>query len=686
MGGFDKIELMTKNPPPASSPSQGGPASPTGRSDRVEKEFSGSSKGSTNSAGKPDFAKSEGNGGFMSKRKKRTKFRMGRRHSIALAVVAFILLLIGIPSYLTYKSGLKTYRQAKLVSAAIKSQNIELASTEIEKTKKSLTETQRNFHFLIPLKFVPVVNWYYNDADHMLNAGAHGLEAAAVTVDSIKPYADVLGLKGQGSFSEGSAEDRIKTAVLTIGKITPKIDTISESLVKVQKEMDEVNPSHYPEFIFGTRVKKQLTQIRDLTDQGTTFVTDAKPLVKVLPSLLGEKEAKKYLVLFQNDKELRPTGGFITAYAIFNIDKGVIKIERSEDIYNLDDSIPNKKRAPAPILKYLPKVTTFNLRDSNLSPDFIESMNTFKSMYDQAGKKVEVDGIIAIDTNVLVSTIKILDDNVTAGGVNFNTKNDKRCDCPQVIYALEDNISRPVNYIKTDRKGLLGDLLQAIMSKALSSSPKIYWGPLFQSFVTQTNEKHILAYLYDEEAQKGVEALNAAGRIRDFDGDYLHINETNFSGAKVNIFMQEEVDNSYEVKNGEIIKTVTIRYKNPYPPSDCNLERGGLCLNAEYRDWLRIYVPKGSELIESKGSQVKISESEELGKTLFEGFVTVRPKGTKTFTIKYKLPFKLKNNSSLPVLIQKQPGTNGNVYTNTVNGKTVDTFPLLSDKQITLKF
>ncbi len=673
MGGFDKIELTPKSPPlasqrsgPASSVSQGGSI----KSDKKEK-------------GNQDFAKAETNNSFMTNRKKR-KFKMGKRYPIALSIVAFILLLIGIPAYATYKSGLKTYREAKLVSAAIKNQNVELAGAEIDKTQKYLAETQRNFHFLIPLKFVPLVNWYYNDADHMLNAGKHGLDAATIAVDSIKPYADVLGLKGQGT-ATGSTEDRIKTAVLTIGKITPQIDKISGKLDLIKKEMDEVDPKHYPTLIFGNKVQTQIANVRTLTDDGATFVSDAKPLVKVLPSLLGENEEKKYLVLFQNDKELRPTGGFLTGYAIIKIDKGIIKLDKSEDIYVLDDSIPNKKRAPAPILKYLPKVSVLNLRDSNLSPDFIESMKTFKSMYDTSTQKVEVDGIVAIDTNVLVNTIKILDDSVTAGGVTFNTKNDPRCDCPSVIYALEDNISRPVNYVKTDRKGLLGDLLGAIMNKALTSSPKIYWGPLFQSFIQGTNEKHILAYLYDEEAQKGIEGLNAAGKIREFEGDYLHINETSFSGAKVNIFMQEEVENNYTVKDGNITKTVTIKYKNPFPPSDCNLERGGLCLNAEYRDWFRIYVPKGSELIDSKGSQVKLTSSEDLGKTVFEGFLTVRPKGTKTFTITYKLPFKLKSGSPLPALIQKQPGTNGNIYTNIVNGKTVETFPLLTDKELKLK-
>ena len=80
------------------------------------------------------------------------------------------------------------------------------------------------------VKFIPVANFYYNDADHALKAGEYGLDSAIIVVESLKPYADVLGLKGQGSFSSGSTEDRIKTAVLTMGKITPQIDTISISL------------------------------------------------------------------------------------------------------------------------------------------------------------------------------------------------------------------------------------------------------------------------------------------------------------------------------------------------------------------------------------------------------------------------------------------------------------------------
>jgi hypothetical protein len=107
-----------------------------------------------------------------------------------------------------------------------------------------------------------------------------------------------------------------------------------------------------------------------------------------------------------------------------------------------------------------------------------------------------------------------------------------------------------------------------------------------------------------------------------FDGDYFNINEANFGGAKSNMFVSEAVTQDYNVAaDGTVTKTVTVDYKNPYAPSDCNLERGNLCLNAVLRDWFRIYVPKGSQLVSSQGSEVKMTSYEDLGKTVFEGFL-----------------------------------------------------------------
>jgi len=612
-----------------------------------------------------------------------------------LAVVAIFLIIsffaIVLPTLKVYSSAKTTYAQAQVAVAALKKQNVTLAGEELAKTKDALTQTQKDLNSMSYVKFVPVAAFYYNDADYLIKAGFHGLSAASILIDSIKPYADVLGLKGQGSFVGGTASQRVETAVKTMGKITPRIDDIAKDLTAAREEIDKVNPNHYPAILGGGKISDNISKIRVLADQGVGFIDNSKDLIKVLPQLLGEPKEKKYLVLFQNDKELRPTGGFLTAYSIFRLEHGVIHVDNSSDIYTLDATVRGKSKAPRPILEYLPKVPLFNLRDSNLSPDFVESMNTFNKLYANSSGP-DVDGIIAVDTHALVGAINILG-AITADGVTFTTKEDPRCGCPQVIYELEAIADTPVqadfryvdvNAVNAARKNIIGDLMYAIMNKAFASSPKLYWGPLFQTMLTSAGQKHILFYVYDKNAESGLESLNVSGKIIPFDGDYLHINEANFGGAKSNMFVTEDVTQNYDIKSdGTITKTLTINYKNPFPPSDCNLERGNLCLNAVLRNWVRIYVPKGSKLTTSQGSEVKVISYDELGKTVFEGFLTVRPKGSAKYTLSYTLPFKLDKASSLPLMIQKQPGTDGNFYTVSINGKT-QTFSLLTDKTLKL--
>lgn len=626
-------------------------------------------------------------GGISSMPKKR-KFSFpkfsSKKSKIIGAIVVILLLLfvyVGIFSFIFVLDLQKTYAQVKVAYASVKKQDIGIAKEEFVKTQKQIAVLKKD---LVPISFlgyIPVVGWYYNDVAHGVSAAEHGLNAAVIATDSLLPYADVLGLKGESSFTQGSAEDRIRIAIRTLGKVVPQIDTIEKEIIAAQEDVDKINPNHYPPIWKLKTVHDQLVQLKDVVNGASLAVQDGKPLIKLLPELMGEKEDKKYLVIFQNDKELRPTGGFMTFYSVFRVEEGVIKVDNALDIYSLDDSLPKHEKAPPIIAKYLPKVDTFNIRDSNLSPDYVESMKTFYDMYQTSSQASDIDGIIAIDTHFLVSVLEILGE-VEAGGLKFNAENDERCNCPQVVYQLENEITRPVNYVKSNRKGLLADLLYATMQKTLSSSPGQYWGRVIQAAIQDAQEKHIMFYLLNPEAQKGIEALDWGGRIKDFEGDYLHINDANFGGAKSNLFVEQAVKVDFNIsKDGTVKKTVTISYKNPEEHSDCGLESGGLCLNATLRNFQRVYVPEGSKLTSSKGSEVKTEEKEELGKTFFESFLTVNPKGTAQITYEYALPFKVES-KTLPFLIQKQPGTDAIPYEIYVNGKKFKTFDLTMDTQL----
>ena len=219
-------------------------------------------------------------------------------------------------------------------------------------------------------------------------------------------------------------------------------------------------------------------------------------------------------------------------------------------------------------------------------------------------------------------------------------------------------------------------------------SPRKKWPEYFDIVFKDIQEKHILFYFFDENMQKALEAMNAGGRIQEYDGDYLHVNDCNFAGAKSNMYIEEAVSQQIDVAgDGSVTKTVTIDYRNPAPASNCSLEAGQLCLNGLYRDWVRLYVPKGSKLLDVQGSEVGQITYEDLGKTVFEAFfgntAPLRPEGKATLTFKYELPFKVDKNQPYKLLIQKQPGTKPQDFTIKLGNKE-QTVSLTGDKEFKL--
>ena len=598
-----------------------------------------------------------------------------------LGVILVVLILgyifIFMPAMKLKASAQAVANEATLLKADLKSNDIDL----IDKRINSISEKYATFEKDAKALYWTTVIPYGQDFKAGVEAGRYMIQAADESVTAIYPYADLIGFKqGETNFYDKSAKERLQTAVITLDKMLERIDVVADNIEQAEKRIESIDPNRYPEKIGGKEIRGNIVQAKDQFKGMASLFVDAKPLLKQLPAILGAEDEKDYLILFQNTAERRATGGFFTFYAIFNVNKGEISVKGSSDMYDIDNAIANHPPAPDKILAYHKNVTKFYIRDSNLSPDFVESVALFDSLYQKAGNSIDYDGIIAIDSKVLVDMLRIFGDT-QVDGINFSAEIDKRCDCPQVIYTLFDIVDRPVNYIKIDRKRILGNLMLELFYKAIGFSPSKYWGQLAQTSFQNLDEKHILLYFIDKETQAAVEQMDYAGRIQDVEGDYLHINNVNFAGAKSNMFIDETVTSTTTFEGGKVQREVTIKFKNPHPASDCNLERGGLCLNATLRNWIRFYVPEGSALVDFSGSKTKTLTYDELGKTVYEGFMTVDPEGVATVTVKYTLPSTItKDNYTL--YVQKQPGVENQELTVEIQGKKEFDGPFKVDTHI----
>ena len=228
-----------------------------------------------------------------------------------------------------------------------------------------------------------------------------------------------------------------------------------------------------------------------------------------------------------------------------------------------------------------------------------------------------------------------------------------------------------------NRKKIIGPLMNSVLSNALGQ-PKDKLAPMFEAAFKSLMEKHVLFYVFDEKSQSAIEDFGIGWTIDEFNsgGDYLHINDANLGGRKSNLYVTQEVMQEIEIaKDGSVEKTLTITYKNP--------EKHDGWLNSVLPNWVRIYVPKGSELISTEGLEDKKDPYEEFGKTVFAGFFELRPEGLAKVVVKYKLPFKV-TDKEYRIFLQKQPGTDTPLYIINI-GKSEEELFLKTDKELRFK-
>lgn len=601
-----------------------------------------------------------------------------RRVGVILTILAFALL---IPSIFIFWGLQETVSHGKLLIASYKEQNFDNLKKEVKSTKGGLQKVNLSLGALFWLRAIPILGNYYADAKGFAGASVEQLSAVDKLLTNLEPVKGELGFDNNPK----SGPDRMTQAVKILDSSIPHLDKIESNLKKSADAVRNINTDKYPEKFKNIEVKKNLEVLKSFIIGASVAVSEGKEALKIAPHALGIPNQQTYLLLFQNDKEIRPTGGFITAYATLTINNGQVNATTSDDIYRLDEKLLDvcltkicPLSPPPPIVKYLPEVTgkerqAWSMRDSNISPDVPTAAREFERMYQMLGEGLPFDGIIFIDTQVVEELIEVTGP-IDVYGTVYSSEIDPRCNCPNVIYELESYAEIAAKGEK-DRKAVLGVLMQQILARSVGADVENL--PQLVSTVARlANHKHVMFFMHNANSQQALSKLNWTGEIRGIDGDFLHINDSNFAGGKSNLYVEQTVTQEISIgKDGIIKKKISIEYKNPEP--------FGIWLNGINRDYVRFYVPKGSKLLSSNGSENPVTETLDLDKTVFEAFIQVRPQNSRKLEIEYTLPYQPKGEYKL--LIQKQPGAKDFHYKIKINGSQKADFLLDTDQEFKFK-
>lgn len=134
--------------------------------------------------------------------------------------------------------------------------------------------------------------------------------------------------------------------------------------------------------------REQLSSLRD----GLDSVADA---ASVLPAMMGNESSRRYLLLIQNNAELRATGGIPGALAVLNVDKGKLSLDSQTSASAIGAFSPVVTVDPEQSRIYSRRMGKF-MQDVNLTPDFPTAAQTAQAMWKtETGE--QLNGVLSID-------------------------------------------------------------------------------------------------------------------------------------------------------------------------------------------------------------------------------------------------------------------------------------------------
>lgn len=510
--------------------------------------------------------------------------------------------------------------------------------------------------------WLPVVGGDLRAAPHLLTVADGLSEAGSLACDLLAP---ALSDVEAGGFSPEEAVSLLAAGQEEMTQAAAAVARAEEAWAQVPVA------SLYPPL--GDRAA--------LVERGLSLLRAGFQAAALAPPLLGTDAPRTYLVLALNEDELRAGGGFISGVGEIHLAAGRVVTMTFRDSYAVDDFTQPYPLPPEPLSRFM-DIGLWVFRDSNWSPDFPTAARQAIALY-RPGYPVTVDGVVALDQQAVQALIAALgpltlDDGTQVTGADI-------LDYIRVAWNPAGGETTPEWW--RNRKAFMGLIAGAAWERVQSGA--VDWVALGRAALRLLDEKHLLVYLVQPEAEAILSSLGWDGALRAGPGDYLLVVDTNMGFNKVNARVQEEIVYRVDLRPTPPQAGLTLLYTHTSTataPCDQRPHYGddyADMMERCYWDYIRIYAPAGSALTEATqlpvpgaylltgedyDGRVAVSPAEEGDWTVFGVLGLLRPGENVRRAFVWTLPedvvqLTADGEEVYTLRVQKQPGTAGHPLT-----------------------
>ena len=498
------------------------------------------------------------------------------------------------------------------------------------------------------LGWLPVIGGDMKAARHLLAIARYTVDAGQALSEGFAPLVD------QVNQSEAGINKLAPEVVRILADAQPQVESAQISLTRAAESREKVDPEK-----MSPRTAAMLSRF----DRYLPPLEDALAALRILPHLLGADGRRSYLLVAQNNQELRATGGFISGVGRLQLEAGLISGLSFQDSYTVDDLTQPHPPPPAP-LRRLMGAGMLLLRDANWWPDFPTSAQAIADLYHQ-DQGESVDGVIAVDLTTL-SLLLQATGPIQVPGYEEPVSSDNLQEM-MMSYWQAPRASAPGKEGADwwlHRKDFAADLLSALLPHLMQQATLKDLATLSRSVGKAIDERHLLIYAQEPAARSILGSMAWDGALRPYSDDYLMVVDSNVGFNKVNPSIEQTID--YQVKidgAGEAMATLNLGYRHlvekPMPACVHESRYGDSyhdLLERCYWDYVRVYVPAGSEVDEVLGADGAVEVYEESGRTVIAMSFLLETGQARQIQVTYR-PSLATTGSSYSLLVQKQPGT-----------------------------
>lgn len=440
-----------------------------------------------------------------------------------LLVAGAVLLLIaassvwlGTRAYLAQREITESERLAKAVQTQILAGQISQARKSAEQLAFHVDAANRYVDDPVwqAAGFLPIVGTNFTTATQLtgiLSTVTHGAVvplsdvAASISPATIKPAHGVIDLQALAAArpAVAQANDVLQNAYSQVASLSPGVGAL-------------------PQLTDG------IGRFKVVLGQAAQQVSTAATATSLLPSMLGETGPRTYLVLFQNNAELRATGGIPGAAAEIHVDHGHITLGRQAAATD----IPYFAQPVLPLADqtkglYGPIIGQY-FQDVNLAPQFPLSARLAAEMWKQHFGD-QLDGVVSLDPIALSYLLQATGPVHLPTGETMDSSN-------AVKLLLSDAYAK---YGGVQKDAFFSTAAAEIFAKIAAGEFRPQ--PMLDALHRSAVERRLLVWSPDQKEQEAIDTANLSGALPARDPSHgvfgVYLNDA--TGAKMDYYLRE---------------------------------------------------------------------------------------------------------------------------------------------------